>query len=322
MDRHSKDYLDAILQQSGEPTPLKLSENLQSIKRAKKLYVYGHGSGFQTFKVFVADKFGLSIDVIVDKSVKEEFEHQNTLFTSTRHLSKCDRSTFQDSMIVITLGDRNQQKVVIKKLLALGFKTNNILLALDIREYHFSFTPKSQILHAKSIAMQGRSEILPALDRFYDKKSKDLFVRILSFYLGYSPAHIPNSDFLSQYLPTDLPFDLNRNIFKRIIDIGCYKGSFVDSIIQLNRQGKALTQVMACFEPNLSVFKTTSEKYARTRDNQFPILFFPLALDLGFGEKLFMKNNLSNSHLIHSLSKRVKIHEKWGGVLFRQRVSI
>jgi FkbM family methyltransferase len=274
--------------------------NFSNIVNNKKIVIYGAGSGYITFSMFVLQKYSYTADLIIDnKFIKGE--KQNGIDTTTIENIKTDNSILKNSVVIITLGNISLYNEIFEKLKSKGF--NHIISAFDVYEYHLSHSSKE--LNVVGIEYYSKSieSIQLAHDALSDEKSKNIFIAILKLYVTKNIIKINSDGIKNQYLPDDI--HLSKG-YSRLINCGSYDGDTIRSIF--DKKGKF--ESILCFEPDLANFEKLTN-YLNTNKNHLADSI--LALPLGVYNKnclmLFNGNNQTNSTINNQKDMYAKDNE-------------
>lgn len=215
----------------------------------KKIILYGAGSGFVTFSVFVLEKYGLKAYAILD----HKFKANNTYckipaFSPVQYRPTAEEK--ETAVIIITVGKKEYHDEIFQCLRDLGFK--NILLANDLYEYHLHYA--SEEIEKKGIGyyLENKEKIINSIDLFADNLSLEIFSRVIETHLLRKPLRIPCNILEEQYFPKDI--NLNKG-YSRFINCGAYNGDTIKKLNELFGRINAL----ACFEPDPENFELLTQ---------------------------------------------------------------
>ncbi len=226
--------------------PCNATHCVQDLLGNKNILLYGAGSGFATFSVFVLRKYGLKAYAVLD----QKFKGGDTYFTIPAFNSRQYRPTTEEketSVVVITIGKAEYHEEIFHCLHSLGFK--NIILANDIYEYHLHYSSMEIERKGFHFFLENREKIMSAINLFSDNLSGEVFSQFIQTHLFRKPLPIPHHLLEEQYFPRDI--QLSKG-YSRFINCGAYNG---DTVKQLNKLfGKIDAAV--CFEPDPESFES------------------------------------------------------------------
>ena len=176
-----------------------IRNNFKNIIGDKKIVLYGAGSGFITFSMFVLEKYGYKAELIIDNRFSEKTHFHGSPAKSIDHI-KVNDPIVKNCIVVITLGNLELHKNVTSSLREKGF--DQIISAFDVYEYHLSHSKSELNEVSKDYYLKRASEIQAANDLFLDERSKNIFIHNSHLKLNYFVYSLKNS-FLNFYL---IPF--------------------------------------------------------------------------------------------------------------------
>jgi hypothetical protein len=141
----------------------------------------------------------------------------------------------QGSTVVIGLGNPEADiKYISQELQNLGFK---IILPVEIAQYFFTNNINFEnywLSGDKSIFDRAEAEIKKAKSLFIEKKSQEIFEKILDYRQNSNLSSLPDLEPLeSQYMPSDLSW-VDVNIPLTIIDCGAFTGDSINTFLNKN----------------------------------------------------------------------------------------
>lgn len=284
MDDLIVDRINKIL--SGNDYPEKLENSPEAMKN-RQIVLYGAGSGFDSLKLYVLDKFQIEPSVVLDKKFGELKQDGEVVYSDLEHFS-ADEEFLKNSLVIITIGDAVIRAEVEKQLQDKGFQ--NIICIFDIYEY-IRHNPSEATAIPFSFYNEERENIINALNLFHDHKSQTIFEKVFLTHVLRKCLFIPAEQAEEHYFPEDL---LEKSAYRRIVICGAYDGD--TSMETVRRVG--YVEAMACFEPDPVNFDKMKENLFKIKDKIGHLLLLPL----GCHEKniqLFFSTNHQACSSIH-----------------------
>jgi FkbM family methyltransferase len=265
------------------------ANSVHTLLMGKKIFLYGVGSGFSTFSVFILEKYGFKAEAVFDLRFKT-----NTTYFTIPAFSPLSYTPTDDekenAIVVITVGKAEYHKEIFACLHNLGFK--NIILATDIYEYHLHYTPKEIENKGHVYYLNNKEYIMNSFNLFSDDLSCRIFINILQTYLQKRIFTIPHRPLQEQYFPKDIKLSKG---YTRFVNCGAYNG---DTIMKLNALvGKV--DAVACFEPCIASFGLLSQYLCAEHKKiaksivAFPCAVFSHETQLHFTSSAKSNNSLS-----------------------------
>lgn len=157
----------------------------------------------------------------------------------------------QGSTVVIGLGNPEADiKYISQELQNLGFK---IILPVEIAQYFFTNNINFEnywLSGDKQVFDRAEEEIKKAKSLFKEKKSQEIFEKIIEFRQNSNLSCLPDLEPLeSQYMPSDLPWVETKTPIS-IIDCGAFTGDTIQTF--LNKD--VIFENYFAFEPDVENF--------------------------------------------------------------------
>jgi FkbM family methyltransferase len=162
----------------------------------------------------------------------------------------------QSSTVVIGLGNPEADiKYISQELQNLGFK---IILPVEIAQYFFTNNINFEnywLSGDKQVFDRAKAEIKKAKSLFKEKKSQEIFEKILDYRQNSNLLCLPDLEPLeSQYMPSDLPWVETKTPIS-IIDCGAFTGDTIQTF--LNKD--VIFENYFAFEPDLDNYQLLLE---------------------------------------------------------------
>lgn len=291
--------------------PRRISLSFSEIVAGKKIVIYGVGAGYHSFNQFVLSRYGIEPITFIDETPK--VNSRGMIFTAREFVALNSSKSFEEFVILVTIGNRQIFNEIKNKLISFGLK--NIFSTLDIYEYNLCYASKDVQKDLKSILKKKSSEINAAYERLSDDRSKEIFLRILSGHWNEEPIRSIDFSPDDQYVVDGLGLS-ESNI--SLLDCGAYDG---DTLIQFCNKYGTLRSVVA-LECDMKNFKKLAMK-------QFPQIESLIVLPLGSADKtdqLFfqddnkMQSRFSAESIGSSLVGVINCDEVFRGIEFTKVV--
>jgi len=264
------------------------SNNVFKLFRNKNIILYGAGSGFITFSVFVLIKYGFKCSLVLDQKFKRDDSFRGVSAVSPLEY-KPTKEEKNSSIVVITVGKKKYFKEIFRTLSNLGFK--HIILATDIYEYHLHNSSKELENKGFDYFLQNKKKIIRCFDMLADDLSREVYVKFIQTHMQRKPIPIPHRPLDEQYFPKDLK--LTKKNYSRFINCGAYHG---ETIIQCNKLFGKLDSI-ACFEPDLNNFELLSQIMLNHNKIAQSIVLFPCGVFNHETQLHFLSGNETNSKI-------------------------
>lgn len=283
MDK-SKEILINLFKRKSFPENQKNS--VDAILSGRKVILYGAGSGFYTFLLFVIKKYNIKASVVLD----QKFTPGDSLLgipafpPSNYELSGEEK---KNAIVVITVGKKEYHKEIVANLRNLGFK--NVILSTDIYEYHLPQVPDELGKRGFNYYLDNKHNILSAIELFPDFLSREVFVRYVQTHMQREVIKIKNNPIEEQYFPKDI--NLSKG-YSRVINCGAYNGDTVKRLNALFGKVDAIT----CFEPDPDNFELLTQYLcAKHIEIAQSVIAFPCGVFSHEMQLRFADGNMTNS---------------------------
>lgn len=239
------------------PFPDTATNSVRQMIGARRIVIYGAGSGFVTFQVFVLQRHGLEARVVLDRKYAQPTSHMGIPACSPRSYRPTTAEQKSD-VVVITVGKEEHHDEIRADLLSMGY--DNVLLASQLYEYHLPYPSREVTEKGFAYYQENREEILACLPLFGDDLSREVYARCIETHLRRKPTPIPRRPPEEQYFPADVT--LHKG-YSRVVNCGAYQG---ETISRLNStQGKV--DAVVCFEPDPINFSILTRYMCRARED-------------------------------------------------------
>jgi len=235
----------------------------------KKIVLYGGGEWGTSFFIRVLRRYKLKVYAWLDRKFKSGNTHFGIPAFSPFEY-KPSKKEKENTVIVVTVGDKKYHEGIFNLLNRLGFK--KIISAIDIYESHLCCIPAELEKKGFNYYLDNKKRIIACLELFNDDLSCEIFVRFLQTHMQRKSVDIPHRPLEEQYFPKDISL---RKGYSRFINCGAYNG---DTVKQLNRLFGRV-DALACFEPDLENFELlTRYLCAKHKEIAENIIVFPCGL--------------------------------------------
>ncbi len=259
---------------------------LKDLIGGRNIMLYGAGSGFTTFAVYILRKYGLKPYAVIDRKFKTKTKYCNIPAYPASGYVPTEKEK-QDTVVVITVGKEYYHQEIISYLKGLGFQ--NIILATDIYEYHLLSTPNELIKNGFCYYHDNQSRIEASYKLFTDNLSREIFSTVLRTHMLRQVTRISSHPLKEQYFPHDIKMVKG---YSRFVSCGAYDG---DTIKQLNKYiGKVDTVV--CFEPDIDNYELLA-RYLCERHNDIAntVFAYPCGVFSREAQPRFSNGDKTNS---------------------------
>lgn len=224
-----------------------------SSRKDIKIYIYGAGNGFFTFKSYVLDKYEYKPSAIFDISKSDSLDVYGRKIINPQAMGPTDDP--EGSVVIITIGKKSAF-IEAKKLLQ-EKKFKKIFSSNDFYEYHACYSKLSSEEIAKKLKAD-ENKITETRSYFEDQKSKEIYGQFLRFFDEGEKEKIHADSYNLAYMPEISA----REDFSRLINCGAYNGDTIRAIY--SKYGTF--DAVLCFEPNFSVYLEL-QKYVLKQEN-------------------------------------------------------
>jgi FkbM family methyltransferase len=235
------------------------------------IFLWGFGSGFMTWSLFVAKRYGIKSKWVYDQKLG--------------HYEPTEQEK-ERGLVVITVGKRHLHADIIEQIKAIGFK--HYCFATDIYEYHLPFPDPDLMALGSNFYVKHAQAIHDAFTLLTDKHSQEIFTTTLKIHMHKNVLTIPMSLPELQYFPNDL-HDLD---YSRFITCGAYEGDTIKALYAL----KGTQEAIAAFEPDSKNYVHLS-RYLRSTGLEIAntVVSFPCGLSNKTGQAAFNHGDSVNA---------------------------
>jgi len=268
------------------PFPYNPAYSVHGLLGKKKIILYGGGQWGVSFLVRVLRRHKLKAYAWLDRKFKLGDSYFGIpTFSPLKY--KPSKEEKENTVVVVTVGDKKNHEEIFNSLRDLGFK--NIISAIDIYESHLCYISTALKKKGFNYYLDNKKQIMAALDLFSDDLSCEVFISFLQIHIKRKPIDIPYCPLEKQYFPKDIRLTKG---YLRFINCGAYNG---DTVMRLNKLfGKV--DAVACFEPNPESFSLLAQYLAcRNTEIAQEVIAFPCGVFNNEAQLHFSKIGVSST---------------------------
>jgi len=176
----------------------------------------GQGEAYYAFERSIVNVLKAFPKFIVDSSVKN---NKNNKLNFT-HLSKWNINKINKYSYVICVGRKKIFREIQRKLISYNIKKENIIWVLNIYEFNIHHWDNKYAKNYRNI-LKNKAKIIKAYNLLEDKRSKKIFLDLLSVYISHKPKKISFENPKNQYFPDKI---FEKKNYEYFINCGAFTG--------------------------------------------------------------------------------------------------
>ncbi len=234
-----------FIQRSVDLPPL----TVYDIFGGRPIVLYGAGGGFDSFSRFVVERYGLVVDVVLDRKFDVGVFRGVPAFHPERFVPTPVQ--LEDGVVVVTIFREEFYPEVFGLLARMGFA--NVVPITDVYECYLLY-PSPEVC-GEGYYARSEGRILEAMRLLSDGLSLEVFARYVSMHVTGRSLRFPVSPPEEQYFPSDV---LMRKGLSRYVCCGAYDGDTVGRLVGV---GGGELEALACFEPDPGNFGRMLDRF-------------------------------------------------------------